>query len=468
MAIASWWGESLLGDGNDRNPWVISRNAESRSELRSAVVELGRTLGDHGIGDRTTVLVRMRPSLTYLRVLLALWSRGAQVILVDFRASPGEYGSLVDLLQPQFVIDSDQHSGPAAGFEADIAYRVRRRPSGVSAASRACLVQFSSGSTGRPKVIGRTPESLLAELERHAALDELPRAGERLMVLNSIVHTMGLVTGVLYALHVGATVVLPPAPTPAEVLRLARQTEAVALYGVPAHYELLTRSTDRGPLPALRLAVTGGERLPVEVYEEFLRRYGIRLSQVYGITETGLVVAGLYGPRPPALGVILPGVETKVVGQELYVRLDESPYLLDDRSKGYVGGWQRTHDRFEVDDSSGELSILGRSDSLVSIGGLKVDLTEVESVLKAHPRVSETVVVHHEVIEAYVGGGAPPTTSELIDWCRQRLSPVKIPKRFIAARELPRNNTGKLMRDRNMIQSALRPEPEESASDQQG
>ncbi|MFE7896728.1 class I adenylate-forming enzyme family protein [Streptomyces sp. NPDC057424] len=455
MAIASWWGESLLGAGSDRQPWAISRTAESRSELRSAVAGLGRTFRDHGIGENSTVLLRMRPSLTYVRVLLALWSRGAQVLLVDFRSTPAEYEPQAELLRPQHVIDSDGHSGPVTGFEEEVAFRVAARPSGRPASSGDCLVQFSSGSTGRPKVIGRDPASLLAELDRHAALPELPGAGDRVVLLNSLVHTMGLVTGVLHALRQGATVVLPPLPTPADVLRVAQDTEAMAIYGVPAHFELLTRTPRVPPLPALRLAVTGGERLPVEVYEEFHRRYGVRVSQVYGVTETGLLAAGLHGPRPPVLGDTVPGVETKIVDQELYVRLDRSPYVLDDQPDRYVDGWLRTFDRFAVDDATGELSILGRLDSLVTIGGLKVDLAEVETVLRSHPAVEEAVVLHHEVIEAYVGGEAAPEAGELIAWCRERLSAVKAPKRFFVARALPRNKTGKLVRDRNAIRSTL-------------
>ncbi|MFF7177372.1 AMP-binding protein [Streptomyces sp. NPDC008121] len=455
MAIASWWGESLLDTGADRQPWAISRTGESRSELRSAVAELGLAFRRQGIGENSTVLLRMRPSLTYVRVLLALWSRGAQVLLVDFRATPAEYEPLAELLRPQYVIDSDGHQGPATGFEEEVGFRVGARPSGRPAASDHCLVQFSSGSTGRPKVIGRTPASLLAELDRHAALPELPGAGDRFVLLNSLVHTMGLITGVLHALRQGATVVLPALPTPAEILRTAQETGAVAIYGVPAHFELLTRTSSVPPLPALRLAVTGGEPLPVEVYEGFHRRYGIRVSQVYGVTETGLLAAGLHGPRPPVLGGLVPGVEAKIVHQELYVRLDRSPYPLDDQPDRYADGWLRTFDRFAADDTTGELSILGRLDSLVTIGGLKVDLAEVEAVLRAHPAIAEAVVLHHEVIEAYVGGEATPEAGELIAWCKERLSAVKVPKRFFVLRALPRNKTGKLVRDRNAIRTGL-------------
>ncbi len=106
--------------------------------------------------------------------------------------------------------------------------------------------------------------------------------------------------------------------------------------------------------------------------------------------------------------------------------------------------------------------------SLVTVSGLKVDLTEVETVLRAHPRVSETVVVHHEVIEGCVGGEAPPDVSELLVWCEERLSAVKLPGRFFSARELPRTKSGKLVRDWNTIRSGLGHDLDEPANGQQG
>ncbi|MFY1623828.1 class I adenylate-forming enzyme family protein [Micromonospora sp. WMMD723] len=465
MTHASWWGDPLLDTGADRLPWLISRTAQSRAELRSAVTELNRELAGYGIGNRSTVMVRMAPSVTYLHLMLALWSRGAQVILVDFRSTPTEYEPLTRLLDPQFLIVSPEPTGPVAGLHDDVAFQVHRRASGVPASSDACLVQFSSGSTGRPKVIGRTPASLLAEIDRHVALDRLPRAGERLLVLNSIVHTMGLVTGVLYALHVGATVVLAPNTRPAEVLRLARDTGVAAVYGVPAHIELLTRVGEVPPLPDLRLVLSGGERLPLDVYESFHRQFGVPVSQVYGVTETGLLVAGLDGPRPPVVGMVVPGVEAKLVDQELYVRCDASPYVFDDQPDRYVDGWLRTYDRFAMSGETGELSMLGRSDSLVIIRGLKLDLTEVESVVLAHPRVSEAVVTYGEVIEAFVAGENPPDQAELTRWCYERLSLFKVPKRFVITGALPRNKTGKVVRNRTMIMEQLQIQNQGAGSD---
>jgi acyl-coenzyme A synthetase/AMP-(fatty) acid ligase len=451
----SWWGAPLL-DADTDAPWLICAATESRAVLRADVAALGDRLHADGVGAGSTVMVRMVPSVTFLKVVLALWSRSAEVVLVDHRTTPAEFRGFIDLLEPQFLVCTDRSDGPVTGIRDEVPFTVERRPFGAPASSDVCLVQFSSGSTGRPKVIGRNAASVLAEIDRHTGLEGFLRPGERVLVLNSIVHTMGLVTGVLSALRTGATVVLPGNHRPAEVLYRAKAAQVNAIFGVPAHFELLTAVRSAPELPSLRLAVCGGERLPVAVYDEFRARFGIPISQVYGVTETGLVAGCLDGPRPPRVGRLVRGAEGKIVDDELYLRLPVSPYLLDDQPDRYVDGWLRTFDRFGMDGETDELTILGRLDSLVTIGGLKVDLVEVESALMAHPSVSEAVVTFGDVIEAYVAGQAPmPSPTELTQWCRTLLSPVKVPKQFFLAPSLPRNRTGKLLRNRDLIRGEM-------------
>jgi acyl-coenzyme A synthetase/AMP-(fatty) acid ligase len=452
----AWWGSHLLSPGADDDLWAISSEPVTRGQLRTAVADLGRTFREQGIAEGSSVLLRMKPSFTYLYVLLALWSRGAQVSLVDFRLKPAEYEPLVDLVRPQYVVTAAGADGPVAGFRQESGFAVQRLPRGRPAVDGIRLVQFSSGSTGRPKVIGRPADSVLAELDRHAALPGIPGPGDRVMLLNSVMHNMGLVSGVLHALAAGATLIVPPTLRPAEVVRLMARTEATAVYGTPVHYDLLTRLAGRPELPALRLAVSGGERLPQETYEGFRAHFGVPVSPVYGLTEIGLLAGDLSGTCvPPQLGPPVPGADVKVVGDELHVRMDRSPYLYGEHADRFTDGWLRTYDRVHQDPASGVLSLLGRADSLVVVGGLKVDLAEVETVLAAHPRVGEAVVTHGEVIEAYVGADRALTPDELTAWCRERLSPVKIPKRFSVLRQLPRNSMGKLVRDRTQLRGRL-------------
>lgn len=463
---SEWWGSHLLGRGADDELWAVSSAPITRGRLRAAVVDLGNSFRDQGIGEGSSVLLRMKPSFTYLQVLLALWSRGAQVILVDFRLKAAEYEPLVALVRPQYLVVATGHEGPVAGFRQESGFSVQRLPGGRPAHDGIRLVQFSSGSTGRPKVIGRPPDSVLAELDRHNALPGIPGRGERVMLLNSVMHNMGLVSGVLHALAVGATLIVPPTLRPAEVVRLMARAEASAVYGTPVHYDLLARIGGRPELPALRLAVSGGERVPQDTYERFRAHFGLPISPVYGVTEIGLLAGDLSGGSvPPQVGAPVPGVEVKVLGEELFVRMERSPYLYGEHTERFADGWLRTYDRVHQDPATGVLSMLGRADSLVVVGGLKVDLTEVETVLSSHPRVTEAVVTHGEVLEAFVGADEALTADQLVTWCRERLSPVKNPKRFFVTRRLPRNSMGKLVRDRGLMYAHV---TSESSSQAQG
>lgn len=177
------------------------------------------------------------------------------------------------------------------------------------------------------------------------------------------------------------------------------------------------------------------------------------------MTEFGLIAGDLSGAAvPPQLGPPVPGAEVKVFDGELFVRMERSPYLYGEHTDRFADGWLRTYDRVGQDPATGILSMLGRSDSLVVVGGLKVDLAEVETALLEHPRVTEAVVTHGEVIEAFVGTDEALTADELVAWCRERLSPVKNPKRFLVTRRLPRNSMGKLVRDRALMHERVMPQ----------
>jgi acyl-coenzyme A synthetase/AMP-(fatty) acid ligase len=128
-----------------------------------------------------------------------------------------------------------------------------------------------------------------------------------------------------------------------------------------------------------------------------------------------------------------------------------SPYLFGSGGDRYADGWLRTHDRAELD-ASGGVRLLGRGDSLVVIGGLKLDLVEVETVLRRHPGVAEAVVVHAGTTEAYVSAGADgPSAGELLRWCRERLADYKVPRVVHVLPELPRTSNGKLVRRREAL-----------------
>jgi 3-hydroxy-4-methylanthranilate adenylyltransferase len=318
-----------------------------------------------------------------------------------------------------------------------------------------CIVQVTSGSTGQPKIIGRTAGDLSAELDRYAAIEGMPCAQDRLLLLCSPVHTWGLIGGVLHGLATSTPVLFPAAMHGAALMQTASDLGATAIFGVPVHFDLISGVTSAPPLARLRIAVSAGGRISTELTDRFEHVTGCRLGHVYGLTETGVVTADLAGEYPPpATGRPVKGLQVRVAGGQLQIRLDRSPYLVEDGVQRFTGGWLQTFDRAELDEDSGVLRILGRADSVVSIGGLKVDLAEVEQAVSEHPQVTAAVVTFDEVIELHAAVTGDLTAGQLAAWCGQRLSSVKVPKRYYLGDRILTTTTGKVIRDRAQLVSA--------------
>jgi 3-hydroxy-4-methylanthranilate adenylyltransferase len=326
------------------------------------------------------------------------------------------------------------------------------RPAGRTATTPHALIQLSSGSTGPSKVIARTSDDLIFELGRYAKLDEYPKAGERIVLLASIVHVLGLVGGLLHSLHAGVKLVFPDRLT-ADGIRgaVASGDEPAMVLGVPFHAELLT--ADPRPLPGLRRMVVAGELTRPWVPGAFTAGYGIPLGSMYGMTELGVIATDLSGRLAPAVAPA-PGMHLRVENGELLVASPESPYVgLVDETR-WVDGWLHTRDAAAMDERTGNVTILGRLDSQVSVGGLKVDLTEVEQTLCALPQVVAGVISFDQVVEAYLVLAEDATLADVEAAVADQLAAFKRPRRVYLLTELPRTATGKNVRDRAVLRAA--------------
>jgi acyl-coenzyme A synthetase/AMP-(fatty) acid ligase len=124
-------------------------------------------------------------------------------------------------------------------------------------------------------------------------------------------------------------------------------------------------------------------------------------AEMYGMTEVGVIATDLFGVHRPAVRPA-PGLTVREEAGELHVSLPVSPYLGDQDPNRWSDGWLHTKDAGSVDRQTGLVRVLGRRDSQVCVGGLKVDLTEVEHMLAALPEVAGAVVMHDHAIEAYL------------------------------------------------------------------
>ncbi len=316
-------------------------------------------------------------------------------------------------------------------------------------------------------MVGRTAAALAAEVERFSLIPGMPGQGERVLLLSSTAHSFGLIAGLLHSLFAGAAVVFPARVSADAILAAAADHAVQVIFGVPFHYELLASAPHPPRLPGLRAAVSGGELMAPEVAAAFADRFGVGVGESYGTTETGVIAMDVRPTTRPSVGPPAPGVDLRVRGGELEVRLDRTPYLTADGQDRYVDGWLRTRDRAEIG-PDGTVRLLGRGDSLVVVGGLKVDLTEVEAVLGRHPAVNEVVVAHGEAIEAYVStSDSSLTAAALVGWCRGQLADHKLPKVVRLLPALPRTSNGKLVRGQAALKEAAQQEAAQQEAAQQ-
>jgi 3-hydroxy-4-methylanthranilate adenylyltransferase len=443
--------ELLAGDPGEP---CLSMGASpvTRGDLVRLVGDRQQLLERTGLRPGGTVALQLPPSVEYIATLLGAWRAGAQVSLLDHRLVRREVDNALERLAPQVVVTArSTTAAPMSGYaraDAQAAERAGGRP----AATPHVLIQLSSGSTGPSKIIARTADDLIGELGRYAQLDEYPKRGTRIVLLASIVHVLGLVGGLLHSLHAGVRLAFPERLT-ADGIRetIASGTQQTMVLGVPFHAELL--AAGGAPLPQLSRMVVAGELIRPWLPGAFTARYGVPLGTMYGMTELGVIATDLDGRRHPALAPA-PGMSLRVTDGELLVQLPASPYIgLVDETR-WADGWLRTRDAARIDPATGLVTILGRLDSQISVGGLKVDLTEVEQTLCALPQVESAVVTYGGVIEAYLvlreGASVSAVEASLAD----QLAPYKRPRDLRVLDSMPRTATGKISRDRTVLRAA--------------
>jgi len=250
---------------------------------------------------------------------------------------------------------------------------------------------------------------------------------------------------------------------PERRLELLAQEEIAVLCQAPTEYRMIAKRADLGPLPHTRRLLSAGETLNPEVVEAFRSATDLEIADGYGQTETGAVTGFRPGDRVAgregSMGRPLPGIETRIVDDELQIRPDSTPTFFSeylDTGKGFDGEWWPTGDLVR-EDEDGFLYHLGRNDDVISSSGYRIGPVEVESVLIEHPAVIEVAVVAapdsergsvvRAVVVAAEGYGSGDLGAELIAFSRERTAPFKCPRIVDFVDELPKTDSGKIRRE---------------------
>jgi long-chain acyl-CoA synthetase len=332
------------------------------------------------------------------------------------------------------------------------------------------VIIYTSGTTGHPKGAMLTHGNLLHNVESCrqvlAAMDH-----DRFVVLLPMFHSFMLTVGVLLPLMVGGSLVLIRSLHPAKnLIQEIYQRGATILPAVPSFFRTLSGAPLPPGLP-LRLCISGGAPLPVEILRAFNQAMPIPLIEGYGLSEASPVVSlnPLTGPsKEGSIGKPIPGVEVSVqddagnilpVGQtgEICVRggnvMRGYWNQPEATAKALRNGWLLTGD-IGHGDADGYFYITDRKKDMLIVNGINVYPREIEEVIYQFPGVKEAAVVgipdarrgEHPVAFVSANEGTTLEEGAVLQFIRQKLADYKVPKKVTFMAALPRNATGKVLK----------------------
>lgn len=436
----------------------------TRSETVAAVTALVDRLRAGGVDENSCVLLRLANGPGFVVHLLAVLSSGAQVFVADHRLSTAALHRASALVGATHELVEPAALAPTVGFSTHTP--VLQPLPGAGRRTGHPLIQLSSGTTGEPQVIGQSVDALLAELGRWDALGGLAPAGSSVVVGCSMASAWGLCGGLLAGLGGGLELVFPASLTARGLLDAVEGAERpCVLLGVPFQVEMLGTAPHRPG--RLTRVVTSGATLDRERVERARAALGgVPVGQVYGMSEVGMIAADLRGEHPGTVGPIAPGVRSRVsAGGELELALPRSPYLEASAaptgagSARWADGWFGTRDAVSLA-PSGAVTVHGRIDGLVNLGGRKFHVTEIEQLLVRDPSVRDALVfVDGGRIDAFVtlSGGPAFARDRVLAIVPEYMRPHGV--HVVDA--LPRTPSGKIRRRRDLLPvPAGRPGPD--------
>ena len=342
-------------------------------------------------------------------------------------------------------------------------------------ANDTALIIYTSGTTGRPKGAELTHSNLLQNAILSADLVHIYKDDVLLIVL-PLFHIFAMTVLMNAGIYRGASSILL-ARFDAEAVFSTMQKHGVTVFaGVPTMYWGLLNYTEakfdfEKIAKNLKICVSGGASLPVQVLRDFEARMNVKIIEGYGMSEGSPVVTFNHinvGRKPGSIGTPVWGVEVKLVDEnDEEVPVGEKGELLyrgHNVMKGYYkrpevnkevlkGGWMHSGD-VAIKDEDGFYYIVDRTKDMIIRGGLNVYPREVEEVMMKHEAVSLVAVigVPHEVMGeeikafAVLKEAGSITEEELINWTKEHIAAYKYPRSIEFVANLPMSATGKILK----------------------
>lgn len=439
-------------------------------------------------GDRVAVLSMNEPE--YLFLFFALQRLGAVLVPVNYRFVSREvdhvledsgakalvfqraYAGIVRELkvQPESLLPFEGDDGlEGLLFGSEPGYLM-----GFEAGFESpCMILYTSGTTGAPKGALVTNKMLFWNSVNTGLRLNLTQR-DVTVIFHPMFHTSGWNVLTTPFVHHGARIVMLKKFDPARVLELADREKVSVLFGVPTMMDMMARASEFGnaDLGSVRFTVVGGEPMPVPLIRTWAEK-GIPVRQGYGLTEFGPNVFSLNEEHAIAkIGSIgFPNfyIDVKIAdgeGRELASAEEIGELCLRGptctpgywrnekaTSEAIRDGWFHTGDLVKRD-ADGFFYVMGRKKDMYISGAENVYPAEIEQFLRSHPRVHEAAVVGvpdekwGEAGKCFYStiDKAPLTDAELKEFCVFGLAKYKVPKLFVHLSELPKGESGKILK----------------------
>jgi long-chain acyl-CoA synthetase len=327
------------------------------------------------------------------------------------------------------------------------------------------VILYTSGTTGTPKGAELTHASLTENVRVSAELFDL---GPDAVVLGALplFHAFGQTCSLNACMAVGGKLVLVPRFSPQKVLELITGDRVTVFCGVPTMYAAMLHAPGEYDTSSLRVSVSGGAAMPVEVMSAFEQRFDCVILEGYGLSETS-PVASFNRPdrerKPGSIGLPVRGVEMKLVNVkdgvgEIAIRghnVMKSYWNKPEATAQAIDadGFFHTGDLARTDDD-GYFFIVDRKKEMIIRGGFNVYPREIEEVIYEHPDVVEAALVGlpHDELGEEIGAAvvlkpeSTATPDDIKQFVKARVAAYKYPRHVWFEESLPKGPTGKILR----------------------
>ena len=450
------------------------RSARAAGWLRARGVEPGDRIGImlpntvefpvlyYAVLRAGAIVVPMNPLLKSGEIEHYLRDSAARLALVSAQAAP-EARLAADGTSTEVVVADGDLLGTVQAWDADAGPLAR-------ADDDTAVILYTSGTTGTPKGAQLTHANLRHNAVGFARLIGLSEQDVAMGCL-PLFHAFGQSNGLNASIAVGACLTLVPRFEAAAALGLVERDRVTVFAGVPTMYvTMLNAGAGVADTSSLRLCISGGASLPVEVLRGVEETFGAPILEGYGLSETS-PTATFNRPgrsRAGSIGVPIDGVELRLVGRDGREvdpgEVGEIAIRGHNVMKGYwnrpdatadavIDGWFRSGD-LATRDEDGFYFVVDRKKDLIIRGGFNIYPREIEEILYAHPAVLEAAVVGvpHPTLGEEVAAAVTlrpahvVTAEELREYVKARVAAYKYPRHVRVVDSLPKGPTGKILK----------------------